>query len=64
MIWCLSKWVYDKAPEMVRKSVLAGALSWFILDSLGSVASGNESNAFFNIVVLFAAVGPLWWSAE
>lgn len=60
MIWCLSVWVYDKAPEFVRKSVLVGLLSWFALDSAGSIASGNASNAFFNIIVLVLAVGPLW----
>jgi len=64
MIWCLSSWVYDKAPEAVRKSVLTGALCWFVLDSTGSIASGNTSNAFFNIIVLFIAVGPLWWPAR
>ncbi len=64
MVWCLSSWVYDKAPEQVRKSVLIGLLSWFALDSLGSIASGNTSNAFINIIVLFIAVGPLWKSAK
>ena len=38
MIWCLSIWVYDKAPEAVRRTVLIGALSWFFLDSAGSVS--------------------------
>ena len=60
MIWFLQKWVFDKAPEGVRKSVLFGLLSWFILDSSGSIASGNASNALFNILVLILAVGPLW----
>ncbi len=64
MIWCLSVWVYDKAPEFVRKSVLIGILSWFILDSSGSIASGNLSNAFFNVIVLLLAVGPMWRPAE
>ena len=59
-IWCLSTWVYDKAPEGVRRAVLAGLLSWFFLDSAGSIASGNVSNAFFNVLVLLLAVGPLW----
>ncbi len=63
-IWCLSARVYDKAPEAVRKTVLAGILSWFCLDSTGSVASGNASNVWFNIVVLFIAVGPLWKRAK
>ena len=64
MIWCLSSWVYDKAPEFVRRSVLIGLLSWFVLDSTGSIASGNASNAFFNVIVLLLAVGPLWIPAR
>lgn len=63
-IWCLQKWVYDLAPEGVRKSVLIGLLCWFILDSAGSIASGNISNALINVVVLIVSVGPLWKSAD
>jgi hypothetical protein len=63
-IWCLSEWVYDAAPEGVRKAVLVGSLSWFCLDSAGSIASGNASNALFNIVVLLTAVGPMWRPAK
>lgn len=64
MIWCLSLWVYDAAPEAVRRTVLAGVLAWFVLDSAGSLASGTASNAFFNIIVLLVAVGPLWQPAK
>lgn len=64
MIWCLRAWVYDIAPEAVRQTVLAGVLAWFILDSAGSIASGNGSNAFFNILVLLLAVGPMWRPAK
>lgn len=64
MIWCLSAWVYDKAPEAVRKTVLTGMLSWFFLDSSGSIMSGNMSNVFFNILVLLSAVGPMWQPAR
>lgn len=60
MIWCLSVWVYDKAPEFVRRSVLIGLLSWFLLDSAGSIASGNTSNVYFNVIILLLAVGPMW----
>jgi hypothetical protein len=63
-IWCLSAWVYDAAPEGVRRTVLAGLLSWFVLDSAGSIASGNASNAVINVLVLLAAVGPLWRPAR
>jgi hypothetical protein len=64
MIWCLSSWVYDQAPEAVRRAVVAGVLGWFVLDSSGSIASGNPSNAVFNIAVLLIAIGPLWWPAK
>ena len=60
MIWLLSTMVYDKAPDFVRKTVLIGLCSWFILDSFGSITSGNFSNAFINVIVLLIAVGPLW----
>jgi hypothetical protein len=63
-IWCLSAWVYDLAPEPVRKAVLTGICSWFVLDSAGSIASGNESNALFNVAVLLIAAGPLWFPAR
>ena len=64
MIWCLSTWVYDLAPEPVRRTVLTGVLAWFFLDSAGSIASGNASKAAFNVVVLLLAVGPLWRPAR
>lgn len=64
MIWCLSTWVYDAAPEAVRRAVLAGVLSWFVLDSAGSIASGTVSNAVFNVFFLLLAVGPLWVPAK
>lgn len=34
------------------------------MDSAGSIASGNASNAFFNVLVLALAAGPLWWPAR
>lgn len=64
MIWCLSLWVYDHAPDAVRRAVLIGLLSWFVLDSAGSIASGNASNAGFNVLILLLAVGPLWRPAH
>lgn len=63
-IWMLASKVYEQAPEQVRKAVLIGLLSWFVLDSAGSIASGNPSNAGFNVLVLLLAVGPLWWPAK
>ena len=61
MVWSLSAWVYDLAPEAVRRTALVGLCSWFCVDSAGSIASGNSSNALFNVLVLALAAGPLWW---
>jgi hypothetical protein len=63
-IWGLATRLYDLAPEAVRRTHVAGALAWFLLDSAGSILSGNASNALFNIVVLALAVGPLWRPAK
>lgn len=63
-IWFLQQWVFKVAPNEVRKAVVAGLLAWFCLDSAGSIASGNTSNAFFNIIVLVLAVGPLCFKAK
>ncbi len=63
-VWLLQRWVYDLAPDQVRRAVLYGVCSWFVLDSAGSAASGNFPNVFFNILVLLIAVGPLWKKAK
>ena len=62
-IWQLSK-AYDKAPNIIRKVVVTGLCSWFILDSAGSIAGGHWSNAVWNIPILLAFVGPLWFSTK
>lgn len=59
-IWFLRSLAFDKAPDEIRKSVIAGIIAWFLLDSAGSAASGNISNLFFNLLVLLLATGPLW----
>lgn len=59
-LWCLSLWAYDQAPEGVRKSVVVGTCAWFVLDSAGSITSGNGINALFNVLVLLLIIGPLW----
>ncbi|MBC7974783.1 MAG: hypothetical protein H7138_07325 [Myxococcales bacterium] len=64
MTWCLAAWVYDLAPEAARRTALASLCTWFCIDSVGSIASGNPSNALFNVFVLVLAAGPLWVPAR
>ncbi|NNF73161.1 MAG: hypothetical protein HKN02_13325 [Rhodobacteraceae bacterium] len=63
-IWFLSERVYDRAPEAARQTFLIGVCAWFVLDSAGSVTSGNPSNAAFNLLVLLVVVGPMWRPAR
>lgn len=56
----LRQWVFDSNPEGVRKAIVAGIIAWCCLDSLGSALAGATSNVFFNLLVLTAAIGPLW----
>ncbi|WP_375229880.1 hypothetical protein [Roseobacter sp. S98] len=64
LIWQLATHVYDTCPDGVRRAVLSSLLVWFVVDTAGSVASGNASNAFFNTLVLMVAAGPLWRPAD
>lgn len=64
MVWLMATRLFDVAPDGVRRCVLGGLCAWFVLDSAGSIASGNASNALFNIAVLLILAGPLWWRAE
>jgi hypothetical protein len=64
MILCLRQWVYDVAPDQIRRAVVAGIMAWFVLDSTGSILAGAPSNVVFNILVLLIAVGPLWIPAK
>ena len=64
LVWCLSATVYDAAPEAVRRAVITALCAWFVLDSVGSIASGSASNVLFNVLVLAVAAGPLWVPAR
>jgi len=64
LIWRLASQVYDLAPDAVRRAVVSGFVAWFFLDSAGSIASGNASDAGFNVLVLLTLVGPLWRPAR
>lgn len=63
LVWGLAA-VHDAAPEAVRRAVVRSLLAWFVLDSAGSIASGNPSNVAFNVLVLLTLVGPMWRPAR
>jgi hypothetical protein len=63
-VWQLATHLYDIAPEGVRRTIISGLVAWFLLDSAGSLASGNGANALINVFVLVVAAGPLWRPAK
>lgn len=63
-VWCLATWVYESCPEGVRKSVVVGVISWFVLDNAGSIAAGAAPNVLFNTGFLLLGIGPLWRPAR
>ncbi len=56
LFYLLADRVYPHEPALVRKFVLVSICSWFVVDSLGSIAAGAPMNALFNIgfLALFA----------
>lgn len=54
-LWLVTAYVLPKDPHAAETIVRAGIVSWFVLDSLASVAAGAPLNAVLNIgfVVLF-----------
>jgi len=63
LIWCLAD-LYERAPESIRKAVVMSLMTWFVIDSLGCILSGNGSNAITNIVLIVTLIGPLWKKAK
>ncbi len=63
LIWLLSD-IYDREPEPIRKAVVISLMTWFIIDSLGCVLSGNVSNSITNIALIITLIGPLCKKAK
>jgi hypothetical protein len=60
LLSALAARVNPLAPELVRTAFVPGFVTWIILDSLGSILSGNVSIAVFNMAVLAIRAGPMW----
>ncbi|WP_421810713.1 hypothetical protein [Flagellimonas sp.] len=63
LIWFLSD-IYEREPEPIRKAVVISLMTWFIIDGLSCILSGNISNSITNIALILILVGPLWKKAE
>lgn len=60
LLYLVSDQLIGREPALVRKFVLISICSWFVVDSLGSVAAGAPVNALFNIGFLLLFAVPVW----
>lgn len=49
----------ERGDQSIRNGAVAAILSWFVIDSAGSIASGVASNAVFNLAFLALYLAPL-----
>ena len=57
--WLLVAPAIEAGDRRILNAALASVFSWFVVDSTGSVLSGNAPNAFFNLVILALYVLPV-----
>ncbi len=59
LLFLVADQVYPRDPLLVRKLILISICSWFVVDSVGSIAAGAPYNALFNIGFLMLFAVPL-----
>lgn len=59
MIWQLAGEPLERAPQAVRAIIRTSMLTWFVVDSSGSVAAGAALNVLPNLLFLALFLLPL-----
>lgn len=59
ILWMTITQVMPRAPEVGRRMILVSILTWFVVDSAGSLASGVPLNVGGNLLFLIAFLVPL-----
>ncbi len=60
LFYLLTTKLYPSDPKLTRLLISTSLGSWFVVDSLGSVAAGAPLNALFNLGFLMLFLPPLW----
>lgn len=60
MLWLVATRLYPTDPALGRTLILSGVVSWFVIDTLMSVAAGAPLNAFLNVGFLLVFALPVW----
>lgn len=64
MFWLLTTQLFEAHHNKLRPIMIKAILSWFIVDSLASIASGAAFNAVLNISFLVLFLFPIWRPIE
>ncbi|MCY6379455.1 hypothetical protein [Hoeflea prorocentri] len=64
MIWMVTSRVYARDPALGRPIILTAVITWFVIDSTGSVLAGAPMNVLYNCGFLLLFVIPLRRPAE
>lgn len=59
LLWLVASHLLPAEPGTARKLVLASIASWFVVDSIGSLAAGAVLNALGNVAFLLLFVVPV-----
>lgn len=60
LLWQLASRLLPREPELARNLILTSIITWFVIDSAGSIAAGVSLNALLNVGFLAMFVAPLW----
>ena len=60
LLWLITTRLLPSDPPLARTMILTSIWTWFVIDSVGSIAAGAPMNAVFNIGFLLLFVIPLW----
>jgi hypothetical protein len=60
LLWMLSTHLFPKDQALAAKLIIASIVTWFVIDSAGSMLAGAPLNAVFNVSFLLVFCLPLW----
>ena len=60
MLWMLSTQLFPKEPAIAGNIIMTSIITWFVVDSAGSVLAGAPLNVLGNTSFLLIFCVPLW----
>jgi len=60
LLWMLSTQLFPSNQALAANLIIASIVTWFVIDSTGSIIAGAPLNAVFNVSFLLIFCLPLW----